>query len=210
MDGTIFMDVDLSAVRGLEVVEHFGPSGIDISTIYRSKGNIPEAFLRGAGIPDSFLTFMQSLVTYPIDYNTCFISYSSKDQAFAERLYADLQKKGVRCWFAPEDMKIGDKIRARIDEAIHTYDKLLLVLSENSFSDARIQEEVETAFEREHRQDKLILFPIRLDDTVLKTSQKWATDILRTRNVSNFSEWKDPDHYQKAFSRLIRDLIAGD
>ena len=40
--------------------------------------------------------------------------YSSQDQAFAERLHADLQSKGVHCWFAPEDMKIGDKIRPRM------------------------------------------------------------------------------------------------
>jgi len=36
-----------------------------------------------------------------------FISYSSKDQAFAERLHADLQNKGVRCWFAPHDLPIS-------------------------------------------------------------------------------------------------------
>jgi hypothetical protein len=36
---------------------------------------------------------------------SCFISYSAKDQEFAERLHADLQNKGVRCWFAPHDLK---------------------------------------------------------------------------------------------------------
>jgi hypothetical protein len=34
-------------------------------------------------------------------------------QALAERLYADLPNKGVRCWYAPEDMKIGDAFRSR-------------------------------------------------------------------------------------------------
>ena len=42
-----------------------------------------------------------------IEFYSCFISYASRDQEFAERLYADLQSKGVRCWFAPEDMKNG-------------------------------------------------------------------------------------------------------
>ena len=67
---------------------------------------------------------MRSLVGSPIDYYSCFISYSSKDQAFAERLHADLQSKGVRCWFAPHDIRIGDRFRARIDESIRMYDKL--------------------------------------------------------------------------------------
>ena len=66
-------------------------------------------------------------------YYSCFISYSSQDVGFAERLHADLQAKGVRCWFAPEDMRIGDKIRdQRIDDEIRQHDKLLLVLSGDS------------------------------------------------------------------------------
>jgi uncharacterized protein YjbI with pentapeptide repeats len=129
---TIFGNIDLSAVKNLETVEHRGPSTIGIDTIYRSGGNIPEAFLRRAGVPDSFIDYMHSLVGKPIDYYSCFISYSSKDDAFARRLYADLQSNHVRCWFAPEDLKIGDKIRTGIDEAIRLHDKLLLILSKSS------------------------------------------------------------------------------
>jgi hypothetical protein len=44
-----------------------------------------------------------------IQYYSCFISYSSKDDAFAKRLHADLQNTGVRCWFAPHDLPIGAK-----------------------------------------------------------------------------------------------------
>jgi hypothetical protein len=43
---------------------------------------------------------------------------ANKDQEFAERLHAELQAKGVRCWFSPEDMKIGDKIWDRLDQSI--------------------------------------------------------------------------------------------
>src|SRR5439155_1880967 len=105
----VFGDVDLSVAKGLETVHHYGPSTIGIDTIYHSQGNIPEAFLKGAGVQENFLTNMRALVESmsPIDFYSCFISYSSKDQEFAERLYADLQSKGVRCWFAPEDMKTG-------------------------------------------------------------------------------------------------------
>ena len=41
----------------------------------------------------------------PFQYFSCFISYSTHDQEFADRLYADLQAKGVRCWFAPHDIQ---------------------------------------------------------------------------------------------------------
>ena len=102
---TVFAGNDLSAVKGLETAVHTGPSTIGIDTIYKSKGNIPEAFLRCAGVPEDFITYMKSLAGNPIEFYSCFISYSSKDDDFARRLHADLQHNGVRCWFAPEDLK---------------------------------------------------------------------------------------------------------
>ena len=66
-------------------------------------------FLRGVGLPDNLIDYLPSLLNQPIQFYSCFISYSSKDQEFADRLHADLQNKGVRCWFAPHDMPIGAK-----------------------------------------------------------------------------------------------------
>src|SRR5436305_1431458 len=122
MRETTFGNVDLRTVKGLETIVHLGPSTIGTDTISRSEGDIPEVFLREAGLTDPFITYARSLAQNPIEYYTCFISYSSKDEPFAERLYTDLQRKSVRCWFAPEDMKTGDKIRHRIDESIRLYD----------------------------------------------------------------------------------------
>ena len=148
---TVFGDNDLSTVKGLETVEHLGPSTIGIDTIYKSKGNIPEVFLRGAGVPEEFIVYMRSLVGKAIDFYSCFLSYSSKDDDFAQRLHADLQQKGVRCWFAPEDLKIGDKFRTRIDESIRIYDKLMVILSENSIRSPWVEDEVEAALEKERK-----------------------------------------------------------
>jgi uncharacterized protein YjbI with pentapeptide repeats len=205
---TIFGHSDLSGVKDLEVVKHHFPSIVDIGTIHRSRGMIPEAFLRGCGVPENFIVYMRSLVGKPVEFNSCFISYSSKDQEFAERLHADLQNKGVRCWFAPEDLKIGDKFRTRIDESIRIYDKLMLVLTENSIRSPWVEEEVEAALEKERQQNKLVLFPIRLDDAVMQTQQAWAATLRRMRHIGEFSEWKDHDSYQKALGRLLRDLKA--
>jgi uncharacterized protein YjbI with pentapeptide repeats len=207
---TVFADVDLIAVKGLETIKHQGPSYIDIHTIYRSGGKIPEAFLRGCGVPDTFIAYIASLTGEAIQYYSCFISYSTQDQAFAQRLHNDLQGKGVRCWFAPEDMKIGDEIRPRIQESIKGHDKLLLVLSEHSINSAWVKTEVETALEEEIRRNKTVLFPVRLDGTVMETDQAWAADIRRTRHIGDFSRWKDHDSYQEAFTRLLRDLKASE
>lgn len=201
-------NVDLSEVKNLESINHLGPSSVGIDTIYKSHGNIPEKFLRGCGVPEDFITYMRSLTGKAIEFYSCFISYSSKDEEFAKRLHADLQHEGVRCWFAPEDLKIGDKFRVRIDESIRLHDKLLLVLSENSVSSQWVEDEVEAALEKEREQNKTMLFPVRLDSAVMDVKEGWPAAVRRNRHIGDFSDWKNHDSYRKAFDRLMRDLKA--
>ena len=209
----IIIESDLSDTIGLETVRPVGLTSIDLETVYRSKGLIPDSFLRGVGVPESFVAFQHSLVTSPIDLYSCFISYSSKDQVFAERLHSDLRSKNVRCWFAPEDLTIGAELRPTFDEAIRLRDKLLLVLSEHSIRSPWVKREIEQALDEEQRrkdagrQDWHVLFPIRLDNSIFQVSEGWATDVKR-RHIGDFRNWKDHDSYQHAFDRLLRDLKA--
>jgi TIR domain-containing protein/pentapeptide repeat protein len=128
---TVLSLVNLADGIGLESCKHLGPYIIDHRTLEQS-GKLPLVFSLGCGLPDSLIEYLPSLLNESIQFYSCFISYSSKDQEFVERLHADLQNKGVRCWFAPEDLQIGDKLRITIDESIRLHDKLLLVLSEHS------------------------------------------------------------------------------
>jgi hypothetical protein len=105
-------------------------------------------------------------------------------------------------------LKIGDKFRDRIDESIRLHDKLLLILSENSVSSPWVSDEVEAAIEREHREKRTILFPIKIDNAVMESTQAWAATIRRTRHIGDFTGWKDHHLYEKAFDRLVRDLKA--
>jgi hypothetical protein len=215
--GTIFADIDLSTAKGLDAVNHYGPSTIGIDTIYKSRGKIPDAFLRGCGVPDEFIAYIGSMVGRPIEFYSCFISYSTKDQEFAERLHNDLQGKGVRCWFAPEEMKGGRKLHEQIDEAIRLHDKLLLILSEHSMNSNWVKTEIANAREREKREGKQLLFPITLVPfEAIKQWKLFDADIgmdsareIREYFIPDFSNWKDHDSYQAAFQRLVKDLKSG-
>ena len=110
--------------------------------------------------------------------------------------------------FAPEDMKIGDNIHTRIDESIRLYDKLLLVLSERALASMWVEREVVAAFEKEQQQGQRVLFPIRLDDSVMQASKAWAANIRRRKHIGDFTRWKSHDDYQQALERLLRDLKA--
>ncbi len=63
-----------------------------------------------------------------------------------------------------------------------------------------------TAFEREHRSGKPVLFPIRVDVAVMEASKAWAADIRRTRHIGEFGNWREHESYKKALERLLRDL----
>lgn len=162
----------------------------------------------GAGIPNELIDFIYSMARHPIDFHSCFICYSSRDQEFAERLRSDLLDRGVRCWFAPEALRIGDRFQEKIEEAIRTYDKLLLVLSENSVKSRWVEREVQAAFEWEDISKKRVLVPIRVDDAVIETRMAWAADIRRTRHIGEFGNWRNNEAYKKAVGRLVRDLKA--
>ncbi len=203
---TTFGDIDLQEVRGLETIKHFGRSYIDIHTIFRSEGKISRVFLKGMGIPDTFITDIGSLVNQPIEYFPCFISHSNQDEQFAERLYADLQLEGIHCWFAPEGLKTGSKHSLGINELLQTHDKLLLVLSKYSVVSQWIEQEVEAVLARERKYNKMVLFPLRLDETVMEIENGWPALIKNTRPISDFCNWQNHDAYDKIFQQLLCNL----
>ena len=223
---TVLGDIDLSAAKGLVEVQHESMSTVGTDTIKRSRGRIPEIFLRGCGLSDLDIEFAKLadpglnlkqvtvitdriralfLVSGNQDFS-CFISYSCEDDEFARSLHDDLQNNGVRCWFAPEDLKVGDKFRGRIDDALRIHDKLLIVLSKNSVRSSWVEKELETALEKERLGDSVVLFLIRLDDAVMNTGQAWAANLRDRRHMCDFSQWKHKDSYQKAFERLLGEL----
>jgi hypothetical protein len=216
MGGTIIGTNDLREVRGLDKVQHTIPSIIGLDTFYRSHGNIPEDFLRGCGVPDEFITYMRSLTTQPLQFYSCFISYSHKDEDFAQRLFSKMRDANLRVWYAPEEMKGGRKLHEQIFSAIQFHDKLLLVLSENSLQSEWVMTEIRRARKTEREEDRRKLFPLRLVD--MKAIQEWecfdadsGKDLaveVREYFIPDFSNWKDHDAFEQAFDRLLRDLKA--
>jgi uncharacterized protein YjbI with pentapeptide repeats len=215
---TVFGRVDLSRTKGLAETVHHGPSTIGVDTIERSRGNIPDIFLRRAGVPEPFITNMKALIgaMSPIQFYSCFISYSTKDQKFADRLYADLQMSGVRCWFAPHDLKGGKKLHDQIDEAIRIHERLLLILSPASMASEWVKTEIAKARKRELKEKQRVLFPLALVEFEFlhdwecfdaDTGKDSAREI-REYFIPDFSRWKEHDSYRQAFERLLRDLKA--
>jgi hypothetical protein len=202
---TNFSDTNLDHVVGLDTCRYSGPCTVDHRTLFEYEA-LPSYFLRGCGLPEGLIDYLPSLRGNPIQFYSCFISYSSKNQIFADRLRADLQDKGVRCWFAPHDLPIGAKTSDAIDEAIRFRDKLLLVLSRSAIDSDWVEDEVNTAYAEERERKKIVLFPIRIDDSVMTTNEPWARKLRDQRNIGDFTKWTDPGEYNKGVGRVLRDL----
>lgn len=222
----VFANSDLTDAQFLESVYHTYPSSIDFFTLLNSGGIESKNFLRGCGFRDIDIEFSKLFVPYidieqstqiaykicelyngsPIQYYSCFISYCSKDEEFARLLLRSLQNEGIRCWFAPEDLKIGDYFRKRIGEQIRIKDKLVLIISEDSISSEWVEDEVEKAIEEERQTKTEKLFPIRIDDSIFSARDNWAEKIRLTRHIGDFSKWKSIAEVKMAFERLINDL----
>jgi uncharacterized protein YjbI with pentapeptide repeats len=213
--GTIIADCDLSNVIGIDTTKHYGLTSLDIGTIYKSNGRIPESFLRGCGVPENFITYMRSLTVAAFEFYKCFISFTEADDAFSERLYNDLQGAGVRCWRWKEDAKWGKTLMRSIDEAVRVYDKLIVICSEQSLNAPTVIREIERALQKEddlarEGKDAEVLFPIRLDDYIFTGWRHHRKADVTAKNVGDFRQWKQHDSYLKAFERLLRDLKAED
>ncbi len=212
---TSFVSTDLSKVLGLASCIYDGPSLVDHQTLALSR-RLPLEFLRGVGLPNTLIEYLPSLFGQGIEFQSCFISYSTRDQEFADRLYADLQNKGVRCWFAPHDIQGGKKIHEQIDRAIQMHDRLLLLLSEHSMGSEWVKTEIATAREREAREGRQVLFPLALVGyEAVKAWRCFDADRgkdsareIREYYVPDFSGWKDHDSYSRVFEKLVRDLKA--
>lgn len=223
-------NVDLIHSLNIDQIIHTGPSSLGIDTLKLSQGKLPALFLRGCGLEDWEVELaglyapdlspkQVTDITYKvverrgpnlIQFYSCFISYSNKDKEFVDKFYGDLQARGVRCWYAPRDMKIGDRIRSRIDESILLHDKVLLVLSKASVTSQWIEQEVATALRKEREQGCDVLFPIQLDNSTEDVRGDWPAFIKNTRHIGDFNRWKEHDEYQKALNRLLGDLKVGD
>lgn len=91
---------------------------------------------------------------------TVFLSHNSQDRNFVERLASDLRANGVDVWYDKWEIKVGDSIVSKINDAISSRDYLAVVLTPRSVASRWVQIELNAAVMRELAQRSVYLLPI--------------------------------------------------
>jgi len=156
------------------------------------------------------------LYTAARSFSSCFLSHSSHDEEFAQKLAARLRGEGVPVWYAPEDIRPGEKIYDQVKKAISTFDRLLVVLSEASMNSGWVKTELASALARERREGGRVLFPVSL--VPINVIRQWecfdsdtGIDIakeLRSYHIPDFSNWQDPTAFEQQVSKVTQALQA--
>jgi hypothetical protein len=234
LSGTAFYNCDLSKIKYLTQCDHGDKSSIDSDTIKRTKERLPDEFLRDVGflkwevelnklhisdlnsaeITDIIYEVYNLKTSKPIQFYSCFISYSHQDEKFARSLHRRLQSDGLHVYFAPHNMLPGKKIKDQIDDAVIQYDKLLLILSEKSIKSNWVMYELRKAYETEINSGQRMLFPVSIVDYEHIRDWKCFDDEkaidyakeVRSYYIPDLKNWKNKTSFNKEYKKLIKAL----
>ncbi len=212
LGSTILAGLDFENANGLNEVRHIQPSNLDIETLIYNYGKVPNVFWRGCGVPEDLITYLPSFTNQPIQFYSCFISYSHADKPFARRLHDQLQGRGIRCWLDEHQLNPGDNIFDVVDEGIRLWDKVLLCCSEASLRSWWVNNEINKAFVKEQQLQKqynkkvLALIPLNIDGYLFQW-QDGKADQVRSRLAADFTGWEnDNSKFEAQFESVVKAL----
>lgn len=122
------------------------------------------------GLPDSQLRLLDTKSAYYYSVAPkasdaeVFISYSSKDQAVADRIVDAARRRGIGCWIATDSIRAGSYAR-QIVQGIRRAKLFVVVLSKNAIASPHVKNELDIATSR--IREGLAIMPFKIDDAEL-------------------------------------------
>jgi hypothetical protein len=93
-----------------------------------------------------------------------FISYSHSDKEFVDRLATNLFSHRVHVWVDRWELRVGDSIISKVQEAIESSSALLVVLSKASVASEWCKKELTAGLIRELEEKRIVVLPVLVED----------------------------------------------
>ena len=97
-----------------------------------------------------------------------FISYSSKNKNISDAVVSEFEQNGIRCWYAPRDIRPGEEWVTAITGALEKAKVLVLIYTDESNSSRQVMNEVAVAFNA-----GLTIVPFRLSDEQMSSELEY-------------------------------------
>ena len=209
---TLFADCDLSQVLELESALHAGPSIIGLDTLARSRGLIPEHFLRRAGVPESLIGVQAQLAAGEDRSCRTLLIASIKDSGLAERLMADLWRVGLPTWqlvVDDEEELLGEGGLTQ-EQRMTFFDNRVLLCSEDSLASPHGWRMFELAAQNRGLEvaSQPAVIPLNLDNQLLVRDDHLCAR-LQENAVIDFRGWDAQDAYSQGLKTLASRLTNG-
>ena len=126
-----------------------------------------------------------------------FISFSSKDKKFAEKIYDKLESHSVSSWISSRDIPPGADYQSCIVNAISDAELVLLVFSSNANASNEIAKELSLS-------SKKIVVPVRIEDVLPKDS--FAYQLSNRQFIDLFDDFESN---MDALAINIKNILDG-
>lgn len=125
-----------------------------------------------------------------------FLSHSSKDKFFAQKIAETLRLYGVTVWIDEAEIKIGDSLIDKISKAIDAVDYIAVLLSHNSVNSPWVQKELQIAMTKEIGEKTVIVLPILIEQCPIPP---YLSDKL-------YADFTDAENFEAPLSKLLHAL----
>ena len=92
-----------------------------------------------------------------------FICHSSADHSFVTWLSNELGKKGIKTWVDEGELSVGHSLIGKIEEGISKTKYFAVIISKNSVKCRWVKIELEMAFTKEFKEDRVFILPILIE-----------------------------------------------
>jgi uncharacterized protein YjbI with pentapeptide repeats len=200
---TIFGNDDLSGTVNLDRAIHRGSVIIGTRALEESRGRIPPTFLEKARVPPEILRIALEWAKRPVAYSSCFISHSSADKEFIERVRNQLTNDGVSAFLSSKNLRPGQQYPLEIERQLLSAGKVIVVISRRSLSSTWVRREVQTTMERERREGQFLIIPVVSisADEWEHTDVDWAFTLRESVHAVIF--------YRREFDSAYQQLLDG-